>query len=235
MSKILLSIDWDYFIPISEKWSGSYIENKRNIMLIWYKRYFENKRNGNDIERSIRIGNELYSFIGNMRKYFKFSKSARMYVSDSHKFSYDIALKNKCESVINIDAHSDLGYGGIKSLEFEVNCANWLGKLLKNNIIKNANVVYSPYTREYKEEFSEINNNFNIDYPKLEYILEYVSNIKIDTIHVCRSGSWTPPWLDDFFNKFIHLFNIPYKIIDCSLRSWHPEKLTLADRIYMCI
>lgn len=231
MSKILLSIDWDYFIPIKESWSGSYIENKRNIMLIWYKRYFESKRHGNDIEKSIRVGNELHRFICNMRKYFKFRKNIKMYVSDSHKFSYDIALKSKCESVINIDAHSDLGYGGIKSLEFEVNCANWLGKLLKNNIIKSANIIYSPYTMECKEEFSEINNKFNVNYTQLEYI----SDMKIEAIHICRSGSWTPPWLDDFFNKFVHSFNIPYKIMDCPLRSWYPEKLTLADRIYMCI
>ncbi|MCH3963131.1 MAG: arginase [Clostridium sp.] len=231
MSKTLLSIDWDYFIPIKESWSGSYIENKRNIMLIWYKRYFESKRHGNNIEKSIRVGNELYRFICNMRKYFKLRKNIKMYVSDSHKFSYDIALKNKCESVINVDAHSDLGYGGIKSLEFEVNCANWLGKLLKNNIIKSANIIYSPYTMEYKEEFSEINNKFNVNYTQLEHI----SDMKIEAIHICRSGSWTPPWLDDFFNKFIHSFSIPYKTMDCPLRSWHPEKLTLADRIYMCI
>ena len=41
-----------------------------------------------------------------------------------------------------------LGYGGLASLHFELNCANWLGKLFKDNIVKRANIFYSPYTLE---------------------------------------------------------------------------------------
>lgn len=229
MLKNLLSIDWDYFIPVYERWSGSYLENKRNIMMIWYKRYFENKRHGIDIENSIREGKELKTFLKLIKKYFTFSKNVKMYVSDSHKFSYYITKDNKCSRVINFDAHSDLGYGGLKSLDFELNCANWLGKLLKNKIVQDVNIVYSPYTHETSEEFSEINKTFNVKYPGIDYLPE----IKIDAIHVCRSGSWTPPWLDNKFYKFINSFNILYKIIDCPERKWCPQKLTLADRIYM--
>lgn len=231
MLKNLLSIDWDYFIPIYERWSGSYLENKRNIMLIWYKRYFENKRRGIDIESSVREGKELNGFLKIIKKYFEFSKNIKMYVSDSHRFSYDIAMDNECSSVINFDAHSDLGYGGLKSLNFELNCANWLGKLLKNKVARNAAIVYSPYTYETKDEFHEINKVFNIKYLDINHL----PKIKIDAIHICRSGSWTPPWLDNKFYKFINSFNILYKIIDCKERKWCPQKLTLADRIYMSL
>ncbi|WP_123054625.1 hypothetical protein [Clostridium sp. JN-1] len=49
MENILLSIDWDYFMPYIKNWNGSCIENKRNIIKQWYKKYFESKTNGIDI------------------------------------------------------------------------------------------------------------------------------------------------------------------------------------------
>ncbi|AND84482.1 arginase [Clostridium tyrobutyricum] len=231
MKRNLISIDWDYFIPIDERLSGSYIENKRNIMTIWYKRYFENKKCGINIEKSIREGIQLNSFLKKIKNYFNFGEKIKMYVSDSHKFSYDIAKVNKCSNIINFDAHSDLGYGGLKSIGFELNCANWLGKLLKNKIADKANIVYSPYTYEKPEEFSEINNIFNIKYLDIEHL----PKIKVDAIHVCRSGSWTPPWLDYKFYDFIKSFNISYKTIDCPKRNWNPENLKLADKIYIML
>ncbi|MFU0784463.1 arginase [Clostridium sp.] len=229
MLKSLLSIDWDYFIPIEQNWSGSYIENKENMMFIWYKRYFDSMKRGINIEKSIKVERDLNVFLKIIRKYIKFKNNIKMYVSDSHKYSYDIAKANKCENVINFDAHSDLGYGGMESLKFEVNCANWLGKLFKDNIINRASIVYSPYTLEEESEFKEINSKFNIKYIKEDSL----PNIEVDSIHLCRSGSWTPPWLDEKFNSLIALFNIPHKIIDCPTRNWDPGKLTLADKLYM--
>lgn len=225
----LLSIDWDYFVPTRSAWSGSYVEDKKNLMFIWYKRYFENKRKGVNIEESIKTGKEFKSFFKIIKGRFKFVKNFKMYVSDSHKFSYEIAKVNRCINVINFDAHSDLGYGGLKSLEFEVNCANWFGKLFKDNIIKSGSIVYSPYTKENKNEFYDINDKFNIDYIKSCNIPE----LEISAVHVCRSGSWTPPWLDGDFKKFIQKFSRPYKIFDCPKRIWCPDKLTLSDKLYM--
>jgi hypothetical protein len=42
------------------------------------------------------------------------------------------------------DSHADFGYGGLLSLDFEVNCSNWLGKLLKEKQIEQAHIIYSP-------------------------------------------------------------------------------------------
>ena len=64
------------------------------------------------------------------------TEQVRIYVSDSHALSYKIAEKFEVDEVYLFDAHSDLGYGGLASLQFNVNCANWLGKLLQNRIIK---------------------------------------------------------------------------------------------------
>ncbi|OFI04985.1 hypothetical protein CLOACE_20010 [Clostridium acetireducens DSM 10703] len=224
----LLSIDWDYFIPIKREWCGSYIENNKNKVILWYKRYIEYKRRGYDLQTLIKVDSRVNYFWKNIKRYFIFNKNTKVFVSDSHKFSYSIAKKNKCLNVYNFDAHSDLGYGGLKSLNFELNCGNWLGKLLKDNIIKGANIIYSPYTYESKEEFEEINNTYNVEYLELKDI----NKIPISFIHICRSGTWTPPWLDDKFEKFVNQSNLFYKTIDYFKRKWNPKDLSLSTRIY---
>ena len=55
--------------------------------------------------------------------------------------------ENNCTMVYLFDAHADLGYGGLSSLDFEVNCSNRL-QILKEKQIKEANIFYSPYTTE---------------------------------------------------------------------------------------
>ncbi|WIF94109.1 arginase [Caminicella sporogenes] len=228
MGKILLSIDWDYFIPINKEWCSSYIENKKNIISLWYKRYIENKIKGKNIEHLIDVSPETYLFWNKLKKYFKIHNSTKVYISDSHKFSYIIAKKHNCSEVFSFDAHSDLGYSGINSLDFKLNCSNWLGKLLKDNYVKKATIIYSPYTYENKEDFKEFNEKFNINYIKFQNLPK---NIDISVIHICRSGAWTPPWLDFKFYKFINELNLKYKIINCPNRKWNTKNIDLASQI----
>jgi hypothetical protein len=228
MGKNLLSIDWDYFIPIKREWGGSYIESKTNLISLWYMRYFKGKKDGQDIEKIIDIGKKAMRVWDSIYRYFNISNNAKMYVSESHKLSYDIAKENNCKGVISFDAHSDLGYGGIKSLNFEVNCANWLGKLLKERVINKANIIYSPYTYEKKEDFNEMNKFFNINYSKGEVINRKVD---ISVIHICRSGAWTPPWLDEKFYNFVNGFKKQYEVINCPHREWNPDKLSLSEKL----
>lgn len=228
MENILLSIDWDYFMPYMKNWNGSCIENKRSIIKQWYKKYFESKMNGIDIVKNTNAGCQLNGFWDKLDKHFKINSSVKLIISDSHKFSYDIAKENLCSEVYSFDSHSDLGYGGISSLKFEVNCANWLGKLLSNGIISRAHIIYSPYTPEKPENFSKINDMFNIRYDRLN---DLGNNMCVKVIHICRSGAWTPPWLDSKFASFIKRVNIPFKIVECPKRGWNPEKLNLASQI----
>ncbi|HBC96479.1 MAG TPA: arginase [Clostridium sp.] len=230
MGKNLLSIDWDYFIPIKREWRGSYIENKKNIVYMWYRRYFKGIERGENIEKSIKTGKILVGFWKRLKQHFVIKKKTKICVSDSHKISYYIAENDNCDKVVNFDSHSDLGYGGMKSLDFEVNCANWLGKLLKNRTVKKAVVVYSPYTYENKEDFKEINDKFDVSYPKMG---DLKGRTPVDYVHICRSGSWTPPWLDYKFYEFISALNRPCEIVNCPERRWNPEKLTLSDKIIL--
>ncbi len=232
MGNSLLSIDWDYFISLDNENCVSSIENKRTIIDLWYKKYLVLKAQGKNIQRRFSLSSQTDKFWSKMKQIFEFDSHIDVYVSDSHALSYKIAQKYDCPDVYLFDAHSDLGYGGLSSLDFEVNCANWLGKLLKNKQVEEAHIIYGPYTAEKPENFQEMNEHYQIDYPKIN---DLHSKTKISAIHICRSGAWTPPWLDKKFGEFIHKMGIPYKMIDCTPRKWNPLALTYADEVQYLI
>ncbi|NLH01049.1 MAG: arginase [Clostridiales bacterium] len=227
METCLLSVDWDYFVYTWDNW-GSYLENNRSITDLWYKRYIQAKARGEDIEKAFRLSSELDTFWNRIRKHFIFEKNVKAYVSDSHTLSYKIAKENNCKAVYLFDSHADLGYGGLSSLDFEVNCSNWLGKLLKEKQIEQANIFYSPYTAEKPEPFSQMNRVYNIRY---YHFRDFDGCAMVSAIHICRSGAWTPPWLDNRFVQFVDAMGFTYETVDCPERKWDPANISLSDQI----
>lgn len=230
MDRSLLSIDWDYFICIKNRYFGSYIENKRTTVDLWYKRYIQLKKSGKSIYRYFQLSTDYNRFWDRIKRVFNFDDRIKAYVSDSHSLSYCIAKDFNCDSVYLFDAHSDLGYGSSSFYDFEVNCANWLGKLLVENIIKNAYIIYSPYTFEKPDDFKYMNNKYNIIYLKPNDLTS--NKINITALHICRSGAWVPPWYDDNFIKFVNGLGISYEIVNCPKRKWNTDNLTLSDELY---
>ncbi len=228
MKECLLSVDWDYYIYTKKENWGSFIENNRSLVDLWYKRYIQEKALGRDIKESYRLSPEWKTFWERIRERFVFDRHTKAYVTDSHAWSYKIAKENNCRTVCLFDAHADLGYGGLSSLNFEVNCSNWLGKLFKDNQINEAYIFYSPYTMEKPEYFKQINSIYNIGYCKFDDLDE---NFMVSAIHICRSGAWTPPWLDDKFARFIDAMGIPYEILNCPVRKWDTENISLSNQI----
>jgi len=234
MERCLLSIDWDYFIYTKYNWN-SYLENNRGLIDLWYKRYIQAKARGEDIQKAFQLSSELDTFWSKIKKHFKLVKNIKVYVSDSHALSYKIAKENDCKAVYLFDFHADLGYGGLSSLNFEVNCSNWLGKLLKDKQIKEANIVYSPHTTEKPEYFEPMNSIFNINYYDFNDFADFDKSTVVSAIHICRSGAWTPPWLDNKFTHFVDSLGIPYKIVNCPERKWDTSSISLSDKIYYLI
>lgn len=228
MRKCLLSVDWDYFIYTQRENWNSYMETGRSVVNLWYKRYINSKMQGNDIRKSFQLSSEADVFWDKIKNHFKFLKGVKAYVSDSHALSYDIAKEQGCDAVYLFDAHSDLGYGGLASLNFEVNCANWLGKLLKDKEIAEAYIIYSPFTFERPKDFKPMNDAFNIWYTDFGGLN---AGIEISAVHICRSGTWTPPWFDERFRQFVNAAGIPYEIINCPERKWDTEHLSFSDQI----
>lgn len=231
MSKSLLTIDWDYFIKVYSKELKSYQESEYNILSEWYKDYLDCKERGVNIKKLFGLSKEVEHFWEKIEENIDIKEKEPIILSDSHKVAYNIAKQKKCDTIYLIDAHSDLGYGGIKSLEFEVNCANWLGKLFKEKEIKKAYIIYSPYTHEQIQDFKEIIDTYDIEFLSFKELIKKKKEIKIDALHICRSGSWTPPWYDKEFLKFLYRSRRELTGNLQELRTWEPKGLNLADQI----
>ena len=224
----LLSIDWDYFISINYETIYSYVENKKSLLDTWYKRYFQEKTKGKNLLDYFQLSEEIEGFWAKIQRVFKFEPNMKVFVSDSHALSYTLAREFDCKEVYLFDAHSDLGYGGLSSLKFKVNCANWLGKLLSEKKIERATIIYSPYTKEKPEDFYPMNKVYNINYLKFN---DLCGDITTSTIHICRSGAWSPPWYDKKFVGFINGLNLPYKVVNCPIRKWEPKNISFSEQI----
>ena len=73
MEKCLLSVDWDYFIYTKKDNWGSYIENSRSLIDLWYKRYIQARVRGVDIKESFNLSSEYEKFWGRIRERFIFA------------------------------------------------------------------------------------------------------------------------------------------------------------------
>lgn len=228
MGNSLLSIDWDYFISVENQHISSFNETKQSMIDLWYKRYFQGKSQGKNILESFQLSKEVDMFWDKIKQIFQMDQDAKVYVSDSHALSYDIAKKFDCHEVYLFDAHSDLGYGGLDSLNFEVNCANWVGQLLKQKVINKAHIFYSPFTKEKPTYFKQMNERFNIEYLNFT---DLHNKIKTSSIHICRSGAWSPPWFDRKFIEFVNTLGMPFNVLDCPRRKWKPQHLTFAEQV----
>lgn len=224
----LISIDWDYFMDYMKTWNGSYLENDDNIQKHWYKEYYKGLSRGIDITRNMNVGEEAEKFWHNIKSKVLFKKNTKILLTESHLAAYKIAKEQGVDSVYSFDSHSDLGYEGMDSFKFEVNCANWLGKLLDDKLIREANVIYGPYTNEYIDEFKEINDTYNVKYLNIDDIN---CENPADIIHICRSGCWSAPWLDKKLMLFIYESGFEFKNIDVKKRDWEPQNKNFSEQL----
>ena len=229
MDKVLLTIDWDYFINVHSQHYMSYRENQVNLLEEWYRRHLICLQRNEHLENFYNLAPFYKTFWKQAKKALKLKKTIHVIVTEGHEEAYKIAKEWDCTEVYSLDAHSDLGYGGLAALEFEINCANWLGKLLKEKYINKANIIYSPYTKEDEEDFKEIMDAYEVHFLSLEELFK--REIDVAAIHICRSGPWTPPWYDEALDEFIkQISESPVLQIEVK-RSWKPKALNLADQI----
>ena len=184
--KTLLSVDWDYFTPEDPKDDLGHSETEVHLDMMWRARsglLDKIKTDGEQEGFWDRIGGSL-SGVGST------------YVSDSHMHAY--SLLRGVDHVILVDAHHDCWEEdslGIETLgEGYIYCHNWLSVWLSKGRHRRVTWIQPEWSKGL------------YDVPKkLRKRVTVKSEIKgkIDRVHVCRSGCWTPPWLDKQFIKFV--------------------------------
>lgn len=199
MSTNLLSVDWDYFFPVPcigekhwqlfdwscrDSWSDSTIARS-----IWYGRGAPFLLNGLDLPTT--SGDEA-----NFWQRFRFTDDVKLYVSDAH---FHAATLCSCgtERVRIYDAHHDGGYRGgtIKRIldSGRVTSEDWTAAAYLYSA--DIHVIY-PRWKGIREDKPIVPMRRRVDQgtkPKTAW----------DAIHICRSGGWTPPWVDSKFAEFV--------------------------------
>lgn len=233
MSGNFLSIDWDYFIEVHRERSSSYRETQKDILARWYNEYFIDLEKGKRLEDEYTLGENFCPFLEKAVPQLNLAEGLPFVLTESHARAYDEVVRSGCDTLYLLDAHSDLGYGGVDALDYEVNCANWLGMLLKSGRLKRAFIIYSPYTREHPEEFEEIAKAYKVYFISQENFL--AQKISWKALHLCRSGPWTPPWYDkDFYDladRISEIYHLNKQDEVWGQRKWDPSKITLAEKI----
>ncbi len=226
---MLLDIDFDYFVDEKLFHDFSYSESKFFMESIWDIRFITTYSNpfgrGTvDLTKEFTLNDdalrEVLDFIKNCYEIDSWA------VSDSHLFAYkyilDEAISSILDGLIHIDRHNDYNI-----LEDRIHAGNWL-RYIKHNL-PGLPIYWIPQSKKDKlyvdkEEIKGIMKIKNRKY------LKSLNPDDINSIFLCKSSAWTPPWLDSaffsFYGELEKMFGPPIIYEPApKMRVWEYEKL----------
>ena len=207
MKDNLLVVDWDYFFPTNERpndetirpelgawplWDWGHKETEFHINQVWAIRGAMFKRAGIALPGT---STKELSFWDR----FNFNLKGTVYFADSNMYA-GMPKFLGYESVYLFDAHHDCGYRIKKPSDFfeqtTFSCEDWM----LNHYFAGSrlNVRYPEWKTYAMDEpiLEELNVNRQIDDGK-------DLSVTFDRVFICRSGAWTPPWIDQKFMNFV--------------------------------
>jgi hypothetical protein len=203
--KIALSIDWDYFVPVSSAWDMHFHEDAGISFgdMMWGVRATGAMMQGKDLKEMIKVTTEPWEFLEILEeKNITIADNAQLFIMDSHRFGYESLRKSKYDLVINMDSHHDIFYNNGFN---EISCENWLGHLLGEGSVKNVHQIYPSEERrkqDGKPKFGYASLNPK-RYKTTCGLGSLPENIELSAIVLCKSGVWTPPWTDKEFTSLM--------------------------------
>jgi hypothetical protein len=149
-----------------------------------------------------------------------------MWRSDSHAWAgilaKDFAQLNGPLTVVNFDAHHDLGYtpDALKAFKAHghISCDNWALIGLHENYIDNYTIVYPDWlgTAEWSPGVKKLTKDFKDDIHITTWSKWHDEIPEVEVMHFCRSSAWVPPWLDAGFEKLHEEFGYA-ECLDCMM------------------
>ena len=195
----LLTVDWDYFFPNPME-SG---ESDPYYLYDWGHReapFFVgpllwNIRAGAFAERGLPLpgtsGEEL-----NFWSHFEFAPKAKLFVSDSHACAGTPEVASGATEIWNLDAHHDFGYGPVQP-GGQFDCGDWLRMVEMLTAAR----VRVRYPRWKPKALAVDRAPAGLD----AKLFDPAEKMPVfDRLHICRSGAWSPTWLDEQFVQFVY-------------------------------
>lgn len=200
MKTAFLTVDWDYFIPCTYEQVEELEEDMGadGIEDWWSFRY---------LSREMKCTPEATSFWGYMWP----KKPKTACVSESHLAAHHLLKDRECDEIVLVDQHHDCyteGGGPGCDNAVDVTCGNWARIWLEADPKRRMTWV--------RPDWLVFDQRFRWDDRVPSHLKERVSLVTmaafraevkyytfVEPAHICRSGGWTPPWLDRNFKDFV--------------------------------
>lgn len=217
---VWLSIDWDAFIPEDPRWDFAHTEAIAPLWAdaLWEIRASSMLARGADLEQLTAFTPELHpdAFWAALAASGYELGGAKIAVADSHLWAAQWFLisnfedRVKAPRIVHVDAHHDLGYNGMKSLnasvrKAHVDAGNWLGVYLRLFPKASATLVF-PSWNDHAIDNALVQAPMTASVRKRVTFQQWPAlppGERVTRVFVCRSGAWSPPWHDNAFDKFI--------------------------------
>lgn len=182
--RTFVSIDWDFFVPERVEWDMGHQETSyhlNELWLAWGHLFAVMRTTGQEKDFWKRLP-------------FKLGVKDLVSVSDSHLHVTDDYRLAHAQHLVLVDRHHDVftdHTGGHR-----VDCGNWVrwwldcGKKRTVTWVRpNDKFVFCEVPKHLKSRVKTVRT-----FPAIKPPMG---------VHVCRSGCWTPPWLDAAFVRFV--------------------------------
>ena len=222
---LFLSVDWDFFVPEDELWDWGHQENGLFIEAMWQFRLADFFAKGKDLRKEMALATcdpGAKEFWRTMERLgYKITKQTEVTVGESHAQAagpFIHAAGGKPIDVLHFDAHADSGYGKpdevVKRVRAalqkgQTDCGSWL-LALAMSVPTNVTYVYPKW--KGLKEWAQFEGDKDArlkefsDYQAVVYdeddMVEACPPRPVSHVFICRSGAWTPPWLDEEFFLF---------------------------------
>jgi hypothetical protein len=226
--KNILSIDFDFFVPEDPMWDIGHRENEFFLNKIWFMRP--------QLLNQMKVSEDLDGFWERLP--FEF-RTDELFVSESHAEAYNLLLP-PC-NVILFDAHHDAYWKHFKEERKTkaVSCGTWLSHAIEERIVLRILWVVPDWYHKFNDKppIDTIPEYFkhNFETVSLSRLPNRLKNIgvhEIDAAHLCRSGCWVAPWLDDKFIDFAH--SGPFSEVT-EICKYHPLSKRWTDKEYAAL
>lgn len=200
----LLSVDWDFFIPVALNdpkqmflydW-GHRDSGKLFLEDLWYHRGATFQANGLPLPDT--SGEEIGFW-----DRFDFAPGAQLFFADSHVRAFSPEVSQDVITVVNFDAHHDGGYNttlnAIRKAD-QVDCSSWMaGYHMCGAMVQTIYPRWKAWAKQVEAKPA---------IPKMARRVDGDKNMPkrfmpFDRVFVCRSGGWSPSWLDPKFDQFL--------------------------------
>jgi len=209
----ILSIDFDYFQNVTKEQISlcpDGVDNPTYLSeIIWGNHY---AADGDELKKIGLLNDEYNSLISLLSKQ---KSDIPVMIANSHVNIYDFINENLSKGeelyIYNVDLHHDM----INENE-GLDCGNWIGYIMEErNALKLMTYfawVHNPISLKMygiEDLFAEYDLQ-----NRLYSSVKRLSKKKFDAIFLCRSDTWTPPHLDEYFAKLCDTINKHFSSVD---------------------